>query len=160
MTAPLTDPPLLRVEHLGVRLPGPAGTTPVLDDVSLAVRPGRTTGVIGESGSGKSMLAMAIIGLLPEGGTATGRILLRDEDLLGADARRRRQVRGREISMIFQDPLSALNPSQRIGRQVGEILRRNGGGRTAAARAAVDLMTEVGIQDPGVRSRDYGDQFS
>jgi peptide/nickel transport system ATP-binding protein/oligopeptide transport system ATP-binding protein len=160
VTAPLTDPPLLRVEHLSVRLAGPAGTTPVLDDVSLTVRSGRTTGVIGESGSGKSMLAMAIIGLLPDGSSTTGQILLREENLLGADARRRRQVRGREISMIFQDPLSALNPSQRIGRQVGEILRRNGSGRAAAARTAVDLMNQVGIPDPAVRARDYPHQFS
>ena len=160
MTAPLTDPPLLRVEHLSVRLAGPAGTTPVLDDVSLAVRSGRTTGVIGESGSGKSMLAMAIIGLLPDGSSTSGQILLHEENLLGADTRRRRQVRGREISMIFQDPLSALNPSQRIGRQVGEILRRNGSGRAAAARTAVDLMTQVGIPDPAVRAHDYPHQFS
>ena len=160
VTTPLTDPPLLRVEHLGVRLAGPPSTTPVLDDVSFVVRSGRTTGIIGESGSGKSMLATAIIGLLPDGSTTTGRLLLRDENLLGVDESRRRQVRGAEISMIFQDPLSALNPSQRIGRQVGEILRRNGTGRADADRAVVDLLTQVGIPDPAVRARNYPHQFS
>src|SRR5258705_13270524 len=105
-----TEPPLLRVKHISVELAGPAGTTAVIDDVSFAVRAGRTTGVIGESGSGKTMLAMAIIGLLPEGSSTGGRLLLRDEDLLAAADRRRRQGRGQEISMIFQDPLSALNP--------------------------------------------------
>ena len=159
MTAP-TEPPLLRVENLRVELAGPAGTTAVLDDVSLAVRAGRTTGVIGESGSGKSMLAMAIIGLLPPGSRTSGRLLLRDEDLLAVADRRRRQVRGQEISMIFQDPLSALNPSQRIGRQVGEILRRGGRSRAEADRAAVDLMAQAGIPEPERRARAYPHQFS
>jgi peptide/nickel transport system ATP-binding protein/oligopeptide transport system ATP-binding protein len=154
------SPSLLRVEHLTVLLPATGGADPVLDDVSFSVRPGRTTGLIGESGSGKTMLAMAVIGLLPAGATCTGQILLREEDLLAAGEARRRRVRGREIAMIFQDPLSALNPSQRIGRQVGEFLRRNGSTRVEADRAAVGLLTRAGIPDAQRRARDYPHQFS
>lgn len=151
---------LLRVEDLSVLLPGPAGSTPVLENVSFAVQPGRTTGIIGESGSGKTMLAMAIIGLLPEGATMSGRMMLGDEDLLAVTEARRRRVRGREIAMIFQDPLSALNPSQRIGRQVGEILRRSGSSKSDVDKAVVELLTQVGIPDPAGRMRNYPHQFS
>jgi peptide/nickel transport system ATP-binding protein/oligopeptide transport system ATP-binding protein len=150
----------LRVEHLRVLLPATGGADPVLDDVSFTVRSGRTTGLIGESGSGKTMLAMAVIGLLPPGATSTGSILLRSEDLLAVDENRRRKVRGREIAMIFQDPLSALNPTQRIGRQVGEFLRRNGTPRAQAARTAVSLLTRAGIPEADRRARDYPHQFS
>jgi peptide/nickel transport system ATP-binding protein/oligopeptide transport system ATP-binding protein len=148
------------VEHLSVLLPATGSGQPVLEDVSFRVRTGRTTGLIGESGSGKTMLAMAVIGLLPAGATSTGSILLRSEDLLAVDGNRRRQVRGREIAMIFQDPLSALNPTQRIGRQVGEFLRRNGTSRAEAARATVGLLTRAGIPDADRRARDYPHQFS
>ncbi|WP_405148633.1 ABC transporter ATP-binding protein [Sphaerisporangium sp. NBC_01403] len=158
--APAEPGDLLRVERLSVFLPAGGNAAPILDDVTFTVRSGRTTGLIGESGSGKTMLAMAVIGLLPPRAATTGSIRLRQEDLLAAGDRRRRQVRGSEISMIFQDPVSALNPSQRIGRQVGEFLRRNGASRRRAARAAVELLSLAGIPDAGRRARDYPHQFS
>jgi peptide/nickel transport system ATP-binding protein/oligopeptide transport system ATP-binding protein len=161
-TAPQPAGPddLLRVEHLSVLLPVAGGVGRVLDDVSFVVRAGRTTGLIGESGSGKTMLTMAVLGLLPRGAGTAGRILLRGEDLLALDPEHRRRIRGREIAVIFQDPLSALNPTQRIGRQVGEFLRRNGASGRAAARAAVGLLTRAGVPDAERRAREYPHQFS
>jgi peptide/nickel transport system ATP-binding protein/oligopeptide transport system ATP-binding protein len=151
---------LLHVQDLSVDLPGPSGPVRILDHVSFTVDAGRTTGLIGESGSGKTMTALAIIGLLPVEAVTTGHIWWHAEDLVSASPRRHRQVRGREIAMIFQDPLASLNPSQTIGRQVTEIPRRDGMRRSALARTAVDLLDKVGIPDPATRIGDYPHQFS
>ncbi|WP_053171454.1 ABC transporter ATP-binding protein [Streptomyces sp. SBT349] len=148
---------LLRIDGLTVDLPG---TPRVVDGVSFGIGEGRTVGLIGESGSGKTMTARAVIGLLPEGGEAGGRLEWRGEDLLRADAARRRAARGREIAMIFQDPLAALNPTQRIGRQVGEILRRAGRPRAEVERRVVELLTLAGVPEPAARARRYPHELS
>ena len=114
MNAPDTAQPLLEVVGLSVDFPGAAGPVRIIDDVSFTVWAGRTTGLIGESGSGKTMTAMAIIGLLPPGASTTGQIWWKGRNLLALDERERREVRGREIAMIFQDPLAALNPTKMI----------------------------------------------
>ncbi|WP_239065067.1 ABC transporter ATP-binding protein [Streptomyces sp. S4.7] len=145
-TTPAT--PLLQVEELEVALTGGANTGTVIDSVSFSVDAGRTTGLIGESGSGKTMSAMSIVGLLPSGAKTSGRIAWQSENLLTAPARRLRQVRGHEIGVIFQDPLAALNPIQTIGRQVGEILRRGGMGRQDVRAKVLRLLDRVGIPDP------------
>ncbi|MGK3952323.1 ABC transporter ATP-binding protein [Microbacterium sp. I2] len=155
-----TEPPLLEVEHLTVDVPGADGPVRIIDDVSFSMRAGTTTGLIGESGSGKTMTAMAVLGLLPPGSTTGGHIRFRGRDLLTMNEDERRRVRGREISMIFQDPLAALNPTQRIGKQVGEILRANGSSRAEAQRTAVALLERAGIPDPAARAGDYPHQFS
>jgi oligopeptide/dipeptide ABC transporter ATP-binding protein len=154
------DLALLRIDGLTIDLPGPRGAVRVVDGVSFAVPAGTTVGLIGESGSGKTMTALSVIGLLPPGATTGGSLRWRDEDLLSAAAARRRQVRGHEISMIFQDPLAALNPSQTIGRQVGEILRRDGKARAEVRRTVVDLLESAGVPDPAVRMNAYPHQFS
>jgi peptide/nickel transport system ATP-binding protein/oligopeptide transport system ATP-binding protein len=156
-----TDEPLLRVRGLDVIVTVSGAPVALLDGIDLDVRAGRTTGLIGESGSGKSMLASAIIGLLPPGMRATGSLRFGGEELVGAAERRRRQLRGAEIAMIFQDPLASLNPVQRIGRQVGEILRRRRGLRGGALRdAAVALLGRAGIPSPAARSRAFPHELS
>ncbi|MFC7639707.1 ATP-binding cassette domain-containing protein [Streptosporangium lutulentum] len=115
----MPDGPLLRIDGLVVDLPTPDGGAEdairIVDGVSFDVLAGTTVGLIGESGSGKTMTALAVIGLLPDGATTGGELLWRGEDLLRSGPDRRRRVRGHEISMIFQDPLAALNPSLTIG---------------------------------------------
>ncbi|MFW6725321.1 ABC transporter ATP-binding protein [Streptomyces sp. MAR4 CNY-716] len=143
--------PLLRVEELEVVLPGVAGEGTVVDSVSFSVAAGRTTGLIGESGSGKTMSSMSVVGLLPGGARTSGRIVWKSENLLDVPGRRLRQVRGHEIGVIFQDPLAALNPIQPVGRQVGEILRRGGMRRQEVRARVLQLLERVGIPDPGER---------
>ncbi|RKN41195.1 ABC transporter ATP-binding protein [Streptomyces hoynatensis] len=149
--------PLLRVAGLSVGAPGGPR---IVDGVSFEVPEATTVGLIGESGSGKTMTARAIIGLLPGGVEAGGTLRWRGEDLLGAGPGRRRAVRGREIAMIFQDPLAALNPTQRIGRQVGEILRRDGLPRREVRRRVVELLGLAGVPEPEERMRRYPHEFS
>jgi oligopeptide/dipeptide ABC transporter ATP-binding protein len=151
---------LLDVRDLVVDLPSHDGDVRIIDQVSFTVEAGRTTGLIGESGSGKTMTALAVIGLLPSGAAIDGHLWWRSEDLLAASPRRRRQVRGREIAMIFQDSLAGLNPSQTIGRQVTEIPRRDGMDRARLSDTATELLDRVGIPDPARRATDYPHQFS
>ncbi|NBE97749.1 ABC transporter ATP-binding protein [Nonomuraea sp. KC401] len=152
--------PLLQVEHLSIDLPGPARPVRVVDDVSFTVAAGRTTGLIGESGSGKTMTASAIIGLLPPGAAVTGRLLWHGDDMVTMAEQDRRRLRGRGIAMIFQDPQAALDPTQTIGRQVGEILRRGGMPAKEVRRTVIDLLDRVGIPDPETRHAQYPHQYS
>ncbi|WP_162292968.1 ABC transporter ATP-binding protein [Actinophytocola xinjiangensis] len=159
----MTDRPptaLLDVEDLEVVLAAGATTGTVLDRISFSVDAGRTTGLIGESGSGKTMTAMALVQLLPAGARTAGHVWWREEDLLGARARRVRQVRGREIAVIFQDPLQALNPTQTVGRQIGEIPRRDGLSRDAVRAKVLELLDRVGIPDPEQRIDAYPHELS
>ncbi|WP_079178926.1 ABC transporter ATP-binding protein [Streptomyces humi] len=159
--APGTDGPVLRIADLAVELPGPHGTrVRAVDGVSFDVPRATTVGLIGESGSGKTMTAHAVLGLPPEGATLTGRLLWHGEDLVTADPARRRAVRGREIAMIFQDPLAALNPTQRIGRQVGEIPRRDRLPRAEVRRRTAELLDRAGIPEPERRMRAYPHELS
>ncbi|MEO3749403.1 ABC transporter ATP-binding protein [Streptomyces sp. B6B3] len=158
---PSEQHPLLRLADLRVTLTAPTGReTALVDGVSFDVPPAATTGLIGESGSGKTMTALAVIGLLPEHASATGRVEWRGEDLLHATPARRRRTRGHEIAMIFQDPLAALNPTQRIGRQVGEILRRDGLPRAEVRRRTVELLDRAGVPEPERRASNYPHEFS
>ncbi|MEO3763809.1 ABC transporter ATP-binding protein [Streptomyces sp. B5E4] len=157
-TAPGT--PLLEVEDLQVTVAGVAGEGTVIDSVSFSVAAARTTGLIGESGSGKTMSSLSIVGLLPAGARTSGRIAWKSENLLDAPARRLRQVRGHEIGVIFQDPLAALNPIQPVGRQVGEILRRGGMRRREVRTKVLQLLDRVGIPDPGQRIDAYPHEMS
>ncbi|TCO42584.1 peptide/nickel transport system ATP-binding protein/oligopeptide transport system ATP-binding protein [Kribbella antiqua] len=150
----------LEVAGLVVDLPGRGGPVRVVDDVSFDIPAATTVGLIGESGSGKTMTANAVIDLLPSGATTGGSLRWRGEELLRASRARRRQVRGHEIAMIFQDPLAALNPTQTVGRQVGEILRRAGQSPQQVRSRVIELLDRAGIPEPAARLRSYPHEFS
>ncbi|PWJ18076.1 ABC transporter ATP-binding protein [Jannaschia seohaensis] len=133
--------PLIRVAGLGLSI----HDMPILQDVSLDIAPGRVTALVGESGSGKSMTALALIGLLPEGSQTTGTATLDRRDLLTLPERAWLDLRGNDIGMIFQEPMTALNPVQTIGAQVSETLRLRGTGRAEAERIARDRLDRVGL---------------
>ncbi|CCG01267.1 ABC transporter ATP-binding protein [Blastococcus saxobsidens] len=142
--------PVLAVEDLRVRLRTPRGLADVVNGLSYTVGPGETVAVVGESGSGKSVSVLALLGLLPARvATVTGTALLQGEDLLAMSPDRLRQVRGPGAGMVFQDPMTSLNPVLTIGRQLVEGIRAHGDVSKAAARSrAADLLREVGLPDP------------
>ncbi len=133
----------------------------IIDRVSLTLDRRSRTGLIGESGSGKSITALSILGLLPDGLVAEGRIAFAGKELTGLSERQMCAVRGNDISMIFQEPMTALNPVMRVGRQVAEALRRHQGlDRSAATGRVLELFTAVGIPQPERRVRSYPHQLS
>ena len=157
------DRPLLAVDDLSVTfLRRGAAPLHAVSDVSFTVRPGEHVGLVGESGSGKSVTSLAIMGLLPSAGVdVSGRVDYDGDDLLDMDPERRRALRGREIAMVFQDPMTSLNPVLRIGLQIAEVVQRHRGlDKTEAMDAASDLLSTVGIPDPGRRVREYPHQLS
>ncbi|MFM8749809.1 ABC transporter ATP-binding protein [Rhabdaerophilum sp.] len=148
---------MLRVEHLRIRFRG----TPILRDLSFAIDRGEALGLVGESGSGKSMTALAIMGLLPPGMEACGQVLLEGEDLLALDEARLCTIRGHRIGMIFQEPMTALNPVHRIGEQIAEPLVLHGVMEHAEAlREAERLLERVGIEEPFRRLHSYPHELS
>jgi oligopeptide/dipeptide ABC transporter ATP-binding protein len=154
--------PLLSVEDLRVQFWTRRGTIHAVNGISFDIAPGETLGIVGESGCGKSVTSLAILGILPRAGkVASGRAVFEGRDLLGLSDRKLRKVRGREIAMIFQDPMTSLNPVLTIGRQIGEALEIHFGikGREAERRAA-ELLDRVGIPSANRRVRDYPHQFS
>ena len=154
--------PLLSVRDLTVAFDVRQGTFDAVRDVSFDVQPGRTLGIVGESGSGKSVTAMAIMQLLPDSARLTsGRIGFGGRDLRAQSERQMRSVRGREIAMVFQDPMASLNPIFTIGHQVMEPLRLQLGLASAAARArAEELLSLVRIPSPGQIMRAYPHELS
>ncbi len=153
--------PLLTIDALHVSFPGANGPVRVLDGVDLAVREREVLGIVGESGSGKSMTLRAIMRLIRPPGRVEGRIAWRGEDLLSVPERRMRTVRGREISMIFQEPMSALNPVMTIGGQITENIGAHLGlGARARTDRAAELLDLVGIPDGRRRLSAYPHEFS
>jgi microcin C transport system ATP-binding protein len=154
--------PLLSVENLRITFPTEGGgAVEAVRGVSFAIEAGKTVALVGESGSGKSVTALSILRLQPPSARVGGRILYRGTDLLTADGRRLRQVRGNDISIIFQEPMTSLNPLHTIERQVGEILWvHRGMGKAAARRRTLDLLRDVGIPDPEPRLAAYPHQLS
>jgi peptide/nickel transport system ATP-binding protein len=155
--------PLLDVRDLSVVFQR-KGARPVtaVDGVSFTVEPGQTVGLVGESGCGKSVTSLAIMGLLPRrGNRVSGEVLFEDVDLLRLRPQDLRDRRGRDIGMIFQDPLSSLNPVIPLGLQVAEVLERHQGRRRPAAlREARGLLEAVGIPDPARRLKEFPHQLS
>jgi peptide/nickel transport system ATP-binding protein len=157
--APAT--PVLDVRELTVVVGDPHHAAPVVDRLDLAIAPGEIVGVVGESGAGKSMTALAIMRMLPSAATMTaGRILFDERDLATVDERTLRQIRGGQVGMVFQDPLSSLNPVARIGAQIAEALRLHGASRRAARSRAVELLGLVGIRDGSEAAQRYPHEFS
>ena len=154
--------PLLQVKHLRVEFPTRRGTLVALDDVSFEIAPGEVLGVVGESGAGKSITGAAIIGLLePPGRIAAGEIHLAGRRIDHLDPAQMRQIRGREIGAIFQDPLTSLNPLYSVGRQLIETLRTHLDLSEAQARErAIGLLRETGIPAADQRIDHYPHQFS
>ena len=153
--------PLLDVQHLTIAFEGPGSALTVVDDVTLTMQAGETLGLVGESGSGKSVTALAILRLLqPPGKVIGGQVLFEGRDLLRLTESEMRAVRGGRISLIFQEPMTALNPTMRVGDQIAEALTSHGVGKGEARRRVVELLDAVRITDAAKRSRDYPHQLS
>ena len=148
------DPtPLIEVRNLSIAFPGAHGDVPIVDNVSFTVSPGETMGLVGESGCGKSITAMAIMGLLPPTARITGEILFNGQDLLTLTPKQHNALRGHDIAMIYQDALSSLNPSMLIRSQLRQLTRRGG------TRTAEELMELVGL-DPERTLKSYPHELS
>jgi oligopeptide/dipeptide ABC transporter ATP-binding protein len=154
--------PLLSVEDLRVEFWTRRGTVHAVNGISFDIAPGETLGIVGESGCGKSVTSLALLGILPRAGSVTGgTAMFGDRDLLKLKDDQLRRVRGREIAMIFQDPMTSLNPVLTIGRQIREALQTHlDMNKDAAHRRAVELLDQVGIPSADARIKDYPHQFS
>ncbi len=155
--------PLLKVENLRIELKTRAGVAPVIDNLNFELGRNESISFVGESGCGKSMTALALMGLLPEGigRIASGKIIFDGEDLTQASESRLRDLRGNEISMIFQEPMTSLNPVYTVGEQIAEVLREHQNlSKPAAHKAAIELLDAVRIPNPQSRVDDYPFQMS
>ena len=156
------DAPLLDVRNLSVQFTTRAGTVTVLDDISFTLERGERISFVGESGCGKSMTALALMGLLPAMGRVSGgQILFKGEDLTQASAARLRRLRGNEVSMIFQEPMTSLNPLHTIEKQLIEAIELHQALPGEKVRhQVVSLLTRVGLPDPETRLGAYPHQLS
>lgn len=160
--------PLLQIEHLQTCFFTKAGVLKAVDDVSITIPAGKTVGLVGESGCGKSMTAMSVMGLVGKPGKVTeGRILYRRDgeeaqDLLALPAKTRRQISGDKLSMIFQEPMTSLNPVMTVGKQVREslLIHEKGISKEQAKERVLELFRQVGIPDPARRYASYPHQLS
>jgi peptide/nickel transport system ATP-binding protein len=153
--------PLLAVEGVCVDLPTRRGLLRAVEGVDLELLPGRTLGIAGESGSGKTMLSRAILGLLPRRAHLAGRVRFDGQDLTRLEPEALRKLRGRSLAVVFQDPMTSLNPVLTIGLQIIETLQEHLGiGGAAARQRAVELIAAVGIAEPEQRLRQYPHQLS
>jgi len=159
---PEVPEPLLEVTDLRVSFRGRQGVARAVDGLSFTLGAGEVLGVVGESGSGKSVSMMSLLGLIRDpNATVSGRALFRGRDLVAMGDDALRALRGRDIAMIFQDPMTSLTPVYTVGWHITEQLRAHADMTRSAARArAVELLAEVGIPDPGRRVDDYPHQFS
>ncbi|MGY4476773.1 ABC transporter ATP-binding protein [Bradyrhizobium sp. USDA 3364] len=157
----MSDAPLIEVKNLGVRLNTSRGPALAVRGVSFALRRGETLGLVGESGCGKSVTALALMGLLPDSAVISGSIRLDGAELVGLSDRAYCKLRGNRISMIFQEPMTALNPMHTIGHQVAEpLLRHTAVSAGQARQEAIALLDRVGLPDAAKRVDAYPHQFS
>ena len=152
---------VLSVRDLRVEFGTPNGTVQAVRGVDLDLAPGEILGVVGESGSGKSVTFLGMLGLLPKSANVTGSATVNGTELVGTSTATMRSVRGKQIAMIFQDPLSALNPVHRVGDQIVEMIRAHQKvSKKSAAATAIDLLGTVGIPQPKDRTNQYPHEFS
>jgi peptide/nickel transport system ATP-binding protein len=157
----MTNEPILRTTDLGVSFRTESGTVDAVRGVSLSVAPGETLALVGESGSGKSTVALAAMGLLSGNATASGSAVVAGHEVVGAPEPALRALRGSTVSMVFQEPATALDPLTRVGAQIAEVIRNHRDvSASAAAAEAVDLLRRVGIPDPESRTRSFPFQLS
>jgi len=159
----VTDAPLLSVRDLSVAFTQGGGTSTAVDHISFDIAKGETVALVGESGSGKSVSALSVLKLLPYPAAShpSGQILFEGKDLLAAGEKELRKVRGNKITMIFQEPMTSLNPLHTIERQVGEVLKvHQGMGDTQARKRTLELLNEVGIREPEKRLGAFPHQLS
>jgi peptide/nickel transport system ATP-binding protein len=158
--------PVLDIDKLKVTFATDAGDVYAVKDVSLDVTPGEVVAIVGESGSGKTVTAKAILGLLPETAVSSGAVLINGNNVISVSAAKLRQIRGRDVAMVFQEPSTALNPVFTVGWQIAEGIRAHAdtaGHRVSAKEAkarAIDALRKVGIPDPETRVNYYPHQFS
>ncbi len=153
--------PILQVRDLRTQFAMPDGVVKAVDGVSFDLYPGESLGIVGESGSGKSVTALSLLRLVPEPGRIVGgKVLFRNEDLLQMSESEIREIRGRDIAMIFQDPQSSLNPVLRTGFQVDEAMVAHGATKRDARARTIDLLTKVRIPAAATRVKDYPHQLS
>jgi oligopeptide/dipeptide ABC transporter ATP-binding protein len=153
--------PVLSLRDFAVTFKTMAGEVQAVRGVDLDVHEGELVGIVGESGSGKSVTFLGVMGLLPRSARITGSATVRGKELVGSPAKFQRSVRGKQIAMIFQDPLSALNPVHKIGAQIVEMIQAHDTMTARAAKAkAVDLLGLVGIPQPKSRAEQYPHEFS
>ena len=160
--APAGDTALLEVEDLTVRFELPSEVIHAVSGISLTVAPSEIFALVGESGSGKSVSMLSVMGLLPRPpAVVSGSVRLEGREMLRMSRRRLDEIRGRGMAMVFQDPMSSLNPVHRVGHQIGESLRiHHGSNRTEARRSAIELLDRVGIPSAAARVDDYPHEFS
>jgi oligopeptide transport system ATP-binding protein len=152
---------LLEVDDLRVRLRGASGLLTIVDGVDYRVEQGEVFGIAGESGSGKTVSMLSLLGLLPDGAVVEGAVRFEGRDLLGLSQARLRDLSGRELAMVFQDPMTSLHPMLTIGRQLTEHVRRHlGSSRLQARLRALELLEQVRIPDPAAALDAYPHQFS
>jgi oligopeptide/dipeptide ABC transporter ATP-binding protein len=153
--------PVLSLRDLRVGFDTPNGIVQAVRGVDLDLHAGEILGVVGESGSGKSVTFLGVLGLLPKSARITGSATVNGVEMVGASTNTMRSVRGRQVSMIFQDPLSALNPVHRVGDQIVEMIRSHQSvSKKSAAATAIDLLGTVGIPQPKDRTNQYPHEFS
>jgi oligopeptide/dipeptide ABC transporter ATP-binding protein len=152
---------LLEVSGLKVELPTESGTVHAVNDIHFDLRPGEVLGLVGESGCGKSMTALSLMRLIPEGGRVTGSISFGGRDLLSLSQSAMRSIRGRDMAMVFQDPMSSLNPVMTVGQQLAEpLIHHLDMSREQARRRSIELLDLVGIPDARRRLDDHPFEFS
>jgi len=153
--------PVFELADLRVSFPTDDGIVQAVRGVDLVVHEGELVGVVGESGSGKSVTFLAVMGLLPQSARITGSAKVRGQELIGVDKKIQRNVRGQKLAIIFQDPLSALNPVHRVGDQIAEMIQAHQDVNDKQARSrAVELLDLVGIPQPTTRAKQYPHEFS
>jgi peptide/nickel transport system ATP-binding protein len=159
---PLAAGPFLQVRDLRVHFPTDDGVVRSVDGLSFTVERGQTLGIVGESGSGKSVTSLSIMGLHPPGtAEISGQVVLNGDNLIGASPEHVRKLRGKDMAMIFQDPLSAMHPYYTVGHQIIEAYRiHNRVSKQVARKHAIDMLDRVGIPQPKSRVDDYPHQFS